>query len=285
MKSSSLPVRDLEQLSAYLDGQLNDAEQRALRARLMREPGLQQALGELRQVREALRALPPVRPPRNFTLTPSMIGQAAPRATRGPALAWASALASLAFVVLAAVDLVGGGLAASRQAAPAAELQMAPALLAAPSEPEVRGAADNAFNPTAPGVPPYAGTPSVSDSSLSQTGSLGAGVTASATATPAPGAQEKYAAASETPTPVEAASLRSMTLPTPSAITLGETTFAQTAATETLGPKPAAEQPASAEAPPGGVPWLNPLRILEVAMAVLALVLAAAALRARRSRR
>ncbi len=186
--STSLPARDLEQLSAHLDGQLNDVEEQALLARLPREPGLQRALAELRQVREALRTLPPVRPPRNFTLTPSMVGLAAPRTSRGLAFAWGSALASLAFVVLAAVDLAGGGLVASRQAAPAAELQMAPALLGAPSEPGVRGATDNMANPTASAVPPAAGTQPVGDTSAPVTGLLAGGTTPSETATAAPSA-------------------------------------------------------------------------------------------------
>ncbi len=277
--SSSLPVRDLEQLSAYLDGQLNEAEQRALHTRLSRERGLQRALAELRQVREALRALPPLRPPRNFTLTQSMIGRATPRATRGLVYSLGSALASLAFVILAVADLAGGGLMAARQAAPAAELQMAPALLAAPSEPESRGAADNMTDQSLSALPP-AGVTSMPEVSI-----LGGGTTASETATPESSAQEKFAAASETPSPGEVSSVRSMTLPPPSAPTPSETFLAQTSETETLGPEPAAAQPASAEAAPGGVPWLSPLRIIEAAMAVLALLLAAAALRARRSRR
>ena len=60
--------QDFDRLSAYIDDQLSPAEKAALEQRLGREPELRSALSELRLTVTALRALPQVRPPRNFTL-------------------------------------------------------------------------------------------------------------------------------------------------------------------------------------------------------------------------
>jgi hypothetical protein len=69
----SLPLRDLETLSAYLDGQLSPRHMRRLETRLKREPDLQEALEDFRQARRVLRSVPRVRRLRNFTLTPEMV--------------------------------------------------------------------------------------------------------------------------------------------------------------------------------------------------------------------
>jgi hypothetical protein len=97
--------RDLDRLSAYLDGQLPPGEKAALEARLGREAGLSETLDGLRQARAALRSLPPVRPPRNFTLTPEMAG-VRPRRAGYPALRLATALATMAFLVVSGIDVV-----------------------------------------------------------------------------------------------------------------------------------------------------------------------------------
>lgn len=276
--STSRPARDLERLSAYLDGQLSATDQRELVARLDREPQLRQALEELRQVRKALRALPPVRPPRNFTLTPAMVGRASARPSRGFAYAWASALATLALVSLAVADLTGGGLLAARQAAPAAvpaaELQMAPALMSVPTGSESRGAAENFADQTSPGESQAAGTLSTETPSAPEVGLLGGDGTSAETTTAAPVAQEKQAGLTGTPALADASTLR--TLPTPSAAapTEAETLLAQEATSESALPPPTP-----------GRPSLNPLRLIEIGLALLALALAAAAFRARRSRR
>lgn len=100
-----LAQRDLEALSAYLDGELRPAEAKRLAERLGREPNLQQALAELRAIRQNLRALPEVQPPRPLTLTPAMVGA---RATRRPypALRLATALATVAFLVVSGANAV-----------------------------------------------------------------------------------------------------------------------------------------------------------------------------------
>ena len=107
--TTQITPRDWETLSAYLDDQLSASERRDLGNRLGNNPELSQGLEELRKTRTILRSLPKLRAPRNFTLTPSMAGQ---RMGAGmlpgiyPALRLAATLATLFFFVLTA-----GGLA------------------------------------------------------------------------------------------------------------------------------------------------------------------------------
>ncbi len=147
--NDSLSSRDLEQLSAYLDGQLPPAEAARLEARLNANPALQAALDELRQTRGLLRRAPRRRAPRNFTLTPRMAGLRPPAPRGVPILSWASALAALLFVCTFGGNLIGQlPLGASAPAAAplpsmgggAAEsdevITEAAPMLAAPAEPE-----------------------------------------------------------------------------------------------------------------------------------------------------
>jgi len=121
-----LPPRDLETLSAYLDGQLSPRHIHKLESRLKREPNLQRAFVELQQTRLALRSIPRVHAPRNFTLTPEMArGRAGKQATawRGfQTMRLVAVAASVMFAVIFAGDLLLGGRIQSETAlAPAAE--------------------------------------------------------------------------------------------------------------------------------------------------------------------
>ena len=129
---SRLAPRDLETLSAYADGALSPEERLAVERRLEQDPALRQAFQELRTTSALLRALPQIRPPHNFTLTPEMAGLRSGR-LRTPFLQLATALATLAFVVTVGVDMLGGAMpgAALRAAAPAQEFALeAPAEVA-----------------------------------------------------------------------------------------------------------------------------------------------------------
>ena len=117
--------RDWQRLSAYVDGKLTVRERSSLEQRLQADVALRSALADLRTLRTALGSLPSVPAPRNFTLTPEMVGRRAedslPR--RYPVLRLASVVSSLLFVIVLLVDFVGlgtGGLAATRLPAPAA---------------------------------------------------------------------------------------------------------------------------------------------------------------------
>jgi anti-sigma factor RsiW len=128
-----LAPRDLDALSAYADGTLSPAERLAVERRLEQDPALRQALKEIRTMSALLRALPQVRPPRNFTLTPEMAG-IRPGWLRTPFLQLATAVAMVAFLVTVGVDVFGGAVqgVAFRAAAPAQELAMeAPAAVGA----------------------------------------------------------------------------------------------------------------------------------------------------------
>ena len=65
--------RDLEELSAYLDGQLGPAELARMESRLQHEPDLESALGGLRSTRAVLRGMVVRKAPRNFTLTHALV--------------------------------------------------------------------------------------------------------------------------------------------------------------------------------------------------------------------
>jgi anti-sigma factor RsiW len=107
-----LSPRDWEYLSAYLDRQLKPKEIVSLEARLSADPVLSAALGEIQRTRDALRSLPRLRAPRNFTLTPQMVGQRSkwrprPAGHMAPVLGFASALATFVLVLVIVGDLLG----------------------------------------------------------------------------------------------------------------------------------------------------------------------------------
>lgn len=104
-----LSPRDIEMLSAYLDGYLTGSEVARLESRLQEESELRTTLEEMRRTRAILRSAPVLRAPRNYTLKPGMVKerQQAPRAY--PILRLASALATALFVLTFVGDLIGRG--------------------------------------------------------------------------------------------------------------------------------------------------------------------------------
>ena len=105
MKSPSF--RDIEALSAYLDGQISPSERTRLEKRIQSNQALATALQELRQTRALLRRTPQRRAPRNFTLTPRMAGVRPPVPRLVPVFSWASAVAILLFIFTIGTSLVG----------------------------------------------------------------------------------------------------------------------------------------------------------------------------------
>jgi hypothetical protein len=99
----NLKGRDLKQLSAYLDGELNPKESARLEMRLKENPQLQDALREIEGTRKLLRSLPQVRPPRNFTLTPEMAGIQQKRSLY-PVFRLATVIATVALAILVGAD-------------------------------------------------------------------------------------------------------------------------------------------------------------------------------------
>jgi len=99
--------RDLELLSAYLDGQLSQSSRARLEIRIHTDAALASALEELRQTRTLLRHTPQRRAPRNFILTPRMAGIRPPVPRLVPVFSWASAVAMLFFIFTLGAGLVG----------------------------------------------------------------------------------------------------------------------------------------------------------------------------------
>src|SRR5512140_2854270 len=96
--------RDVELLSAYLDGRLKPSDAARLEARLSTDADLKATLEDLRQTRTLLRRLPQRRAPRNFRLTPRMVGIKPPAPRAYPAFRFATALVALLFVAAVALN-------------------------------------------------------------------------------------------------------------------------------------------------------------------------------------
>ena len=96
-----MSVSDYEILSAYIDGELSEAERTALESRLQAEPNLQRELDSLQQTTALINQLPTLKAPRNFTLNTKSVG---PRraALPFPLTATFSALSTAAAVLLVA---------------------------------------------------------------------------------------------------------------------------------------------------------------------------------------
>lgn len=169
---------DSDLLSAYIDQQLSASERASLEQRLEQEPELRLALEELRATVEVLRALPPVTPPRSFTL---------PATTRAPGpwlslgmLRFGSTFASVLLMLtfLPALLRAGGELAQSGGAARMGAAPTAPAAYEAAVFPTAAAAATAGLamqpqaapeaspNPAAGivGAEPTAAAPAVADS-------------------------------------------------------------------------------------------------------------------------
>ncbi len=103
--TKSLKQRDLEALSAFLDGQLPQKDTRELEARIENEAELRQALEDLRRTRQVLHMAPQIRRPRSFTLTPEMVGKKFFIPRGFTALRLVSVVASVLFVFVFAGDV------------------------------------------------------------------------------------------------------------------------------------------------------------------------------------
>ena len=123
---TQLSPRDWQQLSDFLDNQLNPREKADLEKRLVERADLRTGLEELKQTRAVLRAAPHRRAPRNFTLKPEMV-PARRKTWRG----WTPtfSFASVATALVAGVMLLGQ-IFPMRAAAP----MMAAAPVSAPQE-------------------------------------------------------------------------------------------------------------------------------------------------------
>ena len=119
---SGISPRDLERLSAYLDGALQARDRDQLQRRLRAEAALASALKDLEGMRALVQRVPQRRPPRSFTLTQAMVGAEPKRSFAGwNSLNLVSAVATLMLVIVLAGDFWAGGLQPLDAGAPAAE--------------------------------------------------------------------------------------------------------------------------------------------------------------------
>ena len=135
----NLSERDLELLSAYLDGELSDRDRHMLEQRLAAEADLRRSLDELRATVRLVGRLPRLKAPRNFTLDPAQFQRPAPWWERlfasGMALQLTGALGTAASIILIVLGLALGGqeTPSLQDAAPSATLSEAPAAASLPT--------------------------------------------------------------------------------------------------------------------------------------------------------
>lgn len=151
----------LEMLSAYLDGRLEGAEKAALEARLNKEESLRRHLAELRSVRDSLRTLPLLKPPRSLALTSALAGKTAgkPAVFSPRRMAFGSALASLAFVCVLSLEVLSRG--AFLPAASAPRFLSANEAFSAPQQSSDTSGAGKSAATAAPASLPATETPSM----------------------------------------------------------------------------------------------------------------------------
>ncbi|HEY0739661.1 MAG TPA: hypothetical protein VGD69_32350 [Herpetosiphonaceae bacterium] len=95
-----------ELLSAYIDNAVDLGERHQAAQLIASCAACAQQVQELRMFRELLRELPNVQPRRSFTLDPATV--APQRRLLFPTLRWSSLVAALLFVVVLGVDVLGG---------------------------------------------------------------------------------------------------------------------------------------------------------------------------------
>jgi len=172
--------RDLELLSAYLDGQLSPSDSLRLESRISSDPNLRIALNDLRATRSLLRQLPSRRAPRNFILTPQMAVIKPPTPRAVPIFRFATALATFLFVI----SFVINGLMTLSASAP--NLAAAPLSASQESASAAQAPAPQAFAANAPTETPAPRLMSAAPMMTQTPIPLGGGISPTATDTPAP---------------------------------------------------------------------------------------------------
>ena len=252
---------DFERLSAYIDNQLSPAEKAALEARLANEADLQATLTDLRRTVRALRSLPAVKPPRNFTLTSEQAGVRARRGPLFPVFRLAAALCTVLLVLAVARDYTASGLAASAVANVTSQGGGATTVIAPNAAPLMTPSPEGSLEAYGAGAP--APTDGVSQD---------AGVTplahlAPMATTATPEATNRLALGAATPD-----ATNKNVVPTETPADMAVSVAAVASVTET--PSVDATLVQSTNAPAPAAPWW---RVVEIVLAALALALAGAA--------
>lgn len=139
----NLTLKEYEQFSAYLDGQLSASETRKLEEQLKLNPEWRLALDELNATRALLRRAPQYRAPRNFTISPEVARQYARKSWIPTFISFrlSSAVAALSVIAVMLLQLLPGlRLGAQMAAAPAADTQRNATALAMPTQEAMKAA-------------------------------------------------------------------------------------------------------------------------------------------------
>ena len=97
--------RNLETISAYLDGELTTNERERFEHQLQKDDSLQNLYQDLKRARSVLRNAPKLRAPRNYILTPEMVGIEVRQSRAFPLFRFASAFAAFLLVLLFLGDI------------------------------------------------------------------------------------------------------------------------------------------------------------------------------------
>lgn len=293
---------DLELLSTYIDQRVTGSERAALEARLEQEPALRQALDELRSTVTLLRELPPVRPPRSFTIDPATVK---PRgfgivawlrlgsALAAVLLAMTFSVELLQFSAPAAVEQTAGAPANAPERAPAAPAPMVasvpttapaaagstareavaatavPAATTAPAAPAAPGAAGVEAAPTATEAPAPTAAPAAASGAPAQpAGTIPPGIGMAGAPTLPLAAQAPVTGATDLAPPSDAPAVGGAaagpTLPGENAPPAApELAQAGTPQIEPFGTTTPATKAAPATGPAGGVPQPQPPAVTE----------------------
>jgi hypothetical protein len=270
-----------ELISAYLDKRVSPEEQSFFERHIASCADCRAQLETTRSMIAALQAMPAVKAPRSFVLPREMAKQ--PKRSfmsLYPALRLATVVAAVAFVVLFAGDLLigrsGGNALQSIPAAAPARLEVqAPqaARQAAPTqEPTAAESVNDAATAPSGGIePPGAGAP-LPKAAISETLTMTASTAAASTATSMPTATP---ATTATPAAAATAEVAQQMQATPAAIPAP----AEPLSDQQAGPASGLYVSTNVVTPPSAI---DPLRIVEIALLVLAIVLGIATFVVRR---
>lgn len=126
MMSERQRAKELEQLSAYLDGQLNETEQKQIESRLAAEPELKEMYAGLRNTKLLFDRVRRVHAPHSFALTPEMVKVRKQKLPFPATIRWATSLAAILLVVMFGAEFImSGSFAAKSEMADAPMLEYA----------------------------------------------------------------------------------------------------------------------------------------------------------------
>jgi hypothetical protein len=123
--SKTLTFKQYQMISAYIDGRCSDREKAKVESLCAANAHFASTLAEFKRSQKMLKALPRVKVPRNFTLSPALAPQKPQRFFLAPALNYAALTAALLCVFLFAGTQFLPSIAARKAAAPEAMLMTA----------------------------------------------------------------------------------------------------------------------------------------------------------------